>query len=818
MQRHPEPLRLIQLVSRRFLFSSLAIAVLLGALLWRLFAQGIPLETNLLRLLPATEINPVAEQAVAQLTQAVGDRVLFLVGAPQRVDGTSDAVAAARQFGQALAQHPVFQSVRVDLPPLKAEQLRAPFLAARFNLLSDADRNDLARDPQHALAQRLQERLALFSGPGLGLSLEDDPFDYFGRTLTALPWQHTRLTPQEGVLQVQEGGQTWVLVLAELHGSAFTEAVQDQALAAVAHAEQQLAQTMPVAQLLRTGVLFYAQTARISAQQDVDRIGTVSAVGVVLLLLLAFRSPLPILLTSMSVAIGLGVALLVTVWWFGSLHLLTLVFGASLIGEAVDYAIQVCSIHAGTTTTSGNVARWHAHTVLRPLWPGLTIALATSVLGYFVLFLTPFPALKQMALFASSGLIAAFLVVRFWLPAGLRQESGRAAQTIAVCQRVLRRLQQSATPRRAIGLWSILLLLALPGWWLVQADDDVRQLSTRSPALLAQEQHLRALVGQESENRFFLVEAATEQDLLEREESLRTALVPLLMKNQIGSVQALSAFVPSQKRQQENYQRLVQAGMNDTKKLTVLLEQNGFSSNVAPRLQKAFAQEQKPLYLSDWLASPLSTPVRHLWLGKTARGFASIVMPKDTQPQALSALTALHLPGVQWVDKTASVSRLFAFYRSAGMVGLALMVAMLTLVLAWRYGWAGSVRVLLPTVIALLTAPAMLGYAHLPLTLFSVLALFLVLGVGVNYSIFLLEGARLARAKGMENHAYGGANFLGVLLSSTTTMLSFGLLAFSSMPVLRQFGLVLAAGILLALLLAPTTLAWEPRRYEGDGA
>ena len=795
-------------MSRRSLFLSFTIVLLLAALAWRQFSHGIPLETNLLRLLPASEANPVAEQAVAHLTRAVGDRVLFLVGAPQR----AEAVDAARQFGNVLAQHVVFKSVRVDLPALKSEQLRAPFLPARFGVLSDADRNDLTRDPPHALEQRLQQRLALFSGAGIGLSLEDDPFDYFGRYLAALPWQNSRLTMQDGVLQVQEGAQTWVLVMAELQGSAFTEAVQEQALAAVTQAEQGITQHQSQVQVLRTGGLFYAQAARASAQQDVELIGAVSMIGIVLLLLLAFRSPLPVLLTSASVAVGLGVALLVTVSWFGSLHLLTLGFGASLIGEAVDYAIQVCSIHAGTRSARG----WNARDALRPLWPGLTIALATSVLGYFVLFLTPFPALNQIALFASSGLIAAFLVVRFWLPVGLRQDSGRATRAIAACQRLLNGLQQVVTPRRAVLLWLSLLLLAVPGWWLLQADDDVRQLSTRSPLLVAQEQALRALVGQEAETRFFLVEAASEQALLEREEALRTALEPLLQKNQLGSVQALSAFVPSFKRQQENRQLLAQAGLNDTTKLSALLAHHGFSSAIAPRLQNAFASVPTPLQLSDWLAAPLSTPLRHLWIGKTAHGLASIVMPKEIQPQALETLSTLRVPGVLWVDKTASVSRLFAFYRHAGMVGLGLMGIMLTLVLAWRYGWAGSVRVLLPTGVALLTAPALLGYLHLPLTLFSVLALFLVLGVGVNYSIFLLEGARLARQNEAAGQAYGGANFLGVLLSSATTLLSFGLLGFSSMPVLRQFGLVLAAGIVLALLLAPTTLAWERRTHDRE--
>lgn len=794
---------------RTFLLSLSAIAVLI-ALLWKQFSHGIPLETNLLRLLPATEPNPVAEQAVEHLTRTIGDRVLFLVGSKQR----TQAIQAARNFGAELQQSSAFKSVRVNIPSFNGTQLHVPFLPARFNLLSSVDRSDLERDAAGALQQRLQQRLAGMLTGGVGLALEADPFDYFGRYLSALPWQDSHLLQQDGVLLVEQGGRTWVLVLTELNGSAFSEPVQNQVIAAVTQAEQASLRQVPDLQLLRMGSLFYAHAARTSAQHDVEWIGTFSTVGILLLLWAAFRSLVPLALVVLSVAVGLGAALLVTVQWFGSLHLLTLVFGASLIGEAVDYAIQVCSVHAGTQTSVKGVVQklgWNSARELAPLWPSLILALATSVLGYFVLFLTPFPALNQVALFASSGLIVAFLVVRCWLPVGLNGVTpGRAHQTIGWCQRGLQKLQQHMIPKYAWLAYGFCLLVAIPGWWLGHADDDIRLLTTRPSGLLEQEKQFRSLLEKEnnadSGARFFLVEGASEQEVLQREEQLRMLLEPLQQQNQIGSVQALSAFVPSLQRQQQDHYLLERAGFGDQKKIAGLLSSAGFNADVAIRLSQAFQQHTATLELSQWLASPIATPYRHLWLGKTGQGVASIVIPRELT--STDALRALQLPGVSWVDKAASASRLFAFYRHAGVMGLALMLVVLLCVLAWRYSWNGSVRVLLPTMVALISAPAVLGYLNFPLTLFSILALFLVLGVGVNYSIFLLDGARLARQQ-TESNAYGGGNFLGIILSSTTTLLSFGLLGFSSMPVLRQFGLVLAVGITLAVLLAPTTLAWE---------
>jgi predicted exporter len=92
----------------------------------------------------------------------------------------------------------------------------------------------------------------------------------------------------------------------------------------------------------------------------------------------------------------------------------------------------------------------------------------------------------------------------------------------------------------------------------------------------------------------------------------------------------------------------------------------------------------------------------------------------------------------------------------------------------------------------------MFGYLHIPLSLFNIMALMLVLGVGVNYSIFLREGG-----------VHAAASLAGVLLSAGTTLLSFGLLAFSSMPALSSFGLTLLIGVGVAVILAPIVLTFE---------
>jgi predicted exporter len=95
--------------------------------------------------------------------------------------------------------------------------------------------------------------------------------------------------------------------------------------------------------------------------------------------------------------------------------------------------------------------------------------------------------------------------------------------------------------------------------------------------------------------------------------------------------------------------------------------------------------------------------------------------------------------------------------------------------------------------VASIATLAVLGLAGQPLQLFHVLALMLLLGVGVDYGIFMQEHARERDT----------APWLAVGLSAANTILAFGLLGLSRTPALQAFGLTMLIGTTLAWLLVP---------------
>jgi predicted exporter len=343
---------------------------------------------------------------------------------------------------------------------------------------------------------------------------------------------------------------------------------------------------------------------------------------------------------------------------------------------------------------------------------------------------------------------------------------------------------------------AVFVLIVLLGGVRVQVNDDVRLLQSSSPELLAEQRRVMRLTGIANPAQFLLVEADTPEAVLQAEEAVRTSLDLVRARGLIDGYQAVSQWVPSVARQREDatiLDRRVYAPGGWLERLAGRLGQPASwveASRIARRA--AFANT---LRVEAWLDSPVSEPFRHHWLGRSEHGFASVILFQGIHGQeGVNALrgVAQHSAGAVWVDRVESASALLGVFRReiTVVLGVGYLLVLATLIV--RYGRAAW-SVLAPTAMASLSAVALFGWLGLTVNLFTVLALLLVLGMGIDYSIYLHEERRdPARA------------WLGVSLSAMSTLLSFGLLAFSRTPALEIFGFTMLCGVGLAWLLAPS--------------
>jgi len=396
--------------------------------------------------------------------------------------------------------------------------------------------------------------------------------------------------------------------------------------------------------------------------------------------------------------------------------------------------------------------------------------------------LAPFPGLRQMALFSAVGLVAAFLTAICWFPLLEKGEVRTSAFARAVAGSLVR-WPRFGTGRRALWLYALVAVFCAAGAWQVHSNDDIRQLQGSPLSLLQSQRDVGRLLGVPSPAQFYLVRGRDAEEVLVREEALKARLDELVAAGQLAGYRAVSDWVPSQARQAADgrltagVESQVLAGVNTA--LGESLARPGFAD--------------RSLTLPAWLASPVSAAARDLWLGEVRGLQTSVVMLRGLHdPALLPRLAALAqgLEEVRWVDKTAEVSSLLGRYRAA-MTWLLVAGHGAVLALLWWRFRRDAWRAWLPTLVASLVTVALMAWLGQPFQLFTVLALVLLLGIGVDYSIFLME------------HEGDDSAWLAVVLGAASTWLSFGLLGLSSTPALRSFGLTLLFGVLLVWGLAP---------------
>ncbi|WP_248738582.1 MMPL family transporter [Pseudomonas sp. MWU12-2029] len=753
-----------------WLFLILLLAVVaLGAWQWR---DGAPLSANLMELVPGTHPDAVEQRAEQRMQEPLNREMLVLVGHTDR----QQAVAMAQTLGEQWQASGLFEKVQwnlqADLPALRTQLLQG-----RLAMLSADDRQLLIEHPDAFIQQRVQALFDPFTGFSLVPS-QDDWLGLTGRIQNSQP-QHgaVQLDIGSGALIADADGKSWVLLRARTTGNAFDMNLPLQVATLLQHSREQAAKSD--VQLLAASGLLYAANGQQQATREISWVGGGATLGILLLLLLAFRR-WRVLLAFIPVLVGMLFGAVACVALFGHLHVMTLVLGSSLIGVAVDYPLHYLS-------KSWSLKPWRSWPALRLTVSGLTLSLITSAIGYLALAWTPFPALTQIAVFSAAGLIGAYLSAVCLLPALLNNVELRPAQwPLRLAERMVNLRETLLEHVRTPILFALLIAFCAGGLVQLQSKNDIRQWVGAPQHLTDEAQAIARITGYQPTSQFFLVRAENQEQLLERQAALSERLEQLVNLDKLQGFLALNQLVSPPSQQQQVREALNKLPQFWQPLLEVGVPLTALQTELA-QLQALPAED-----IDTALSGPLGEPYRTLWLGPVEGGVAAMVSLQGLNNPALLRVQALDLPGVELVDRLGDLNRVFAETQiSAAELKLASCV-LIVLVLILPFGLGGALRIVSLPLLAALCSLASLGWLGQPLTLFSLFGLLLVTAISVDYAILMREQV-------------GGAavSLLGTLLAALTTWLSFGLLAVSSTPAVSNFGLSVSLGLAFSFMLAP---------------
>lgn len=742
--------------------------------------------------------NPSAEQAVLldQLQSGVASR-LVLVG----IEGGSaeQRSAASQRLGQALRASGAFDAVHNGDNSGFADT--AQFLFAHRYLLSPGV--DAQRFTVDGLRDGIYDTTSLLGTPAGSLIKPILLRDPTGETLrmaeNMLPAQSPR---SEGGVWVSRDGQRAVL-LATTHADGGDLDGQERALALVASSfAPDAAQGL---QLQVSGAGSFAVASRAQIKTEVERLAMAGGVIVVGLLLLSFGGSLRTLVTALlpvSTGVLAGIAAVSLV--FGNVHGITLGFGTTLIGEAVDYAIYYLIQARGAAGGGAGARHW-----LRANWPTVRLGLWTSLCGFAALLFSGFPGLAQLGLFSLAGLTGAALTTRFVLTTivpdgapgmGLRRHLGRA---VAAAMPVLQRLRW---PLAALAVAAALVLAWLPSPW----RGDLSALSPVGEEKMQLDAALRADLGASDPGVVLAVSAVDEAGVLQAAEAAGQRLDRLVAEGLLAGYTSPARILPSLAAQQARRDALPPPDALRERLQQATADGPISAARLQPFLDDVASARAQPLLTRAALDStPLAAAFDALIVPGAGerpwRGLLTLNQGQRPLDQAALRAAFADMPQVQIVDITGELRGMYARYLheagvQAGFGALALCLVLLAHLRSWARLW----RIAQSVGAAALIVIATLALAGVELGILHLVGLLLTVAIGSNYALFFDQ----LRAD-QQGQAIDEDMLASLALANVTAATSFFLLALSGIPTLNALGQVVAPGIVLCLLLSaafiPTT-------------
>lgn len=636
------------------------------------------------------------------------------------------------------------------------------------NLLSNQTRKYLINKQYDKVEENAYEALYNPIIPPVG-SIEDDPFlllTDFVMNLNKNSQAPSNFTP------IQLNDKYYSLIMLDVDKElALSPTVLNKEVKKLVDLQKEFSKNGTKVYL--TGAPIHSYFASSHSIFEINLICILSTLFVIGLVFWYFGSLFPLIPIGLSIGLGIYAGYCMTALVFKNIHILTFVFSTTLIGVCVDYSLHYfVALKEGKTGTE----------VIKDIFKSLTVSLITTVSAFLILLFADFILLRQISIFTITGLVTVYGIIVLWYPllekigldykpnntnsldarqnfSLLGRESERGVELNkynmnSLLSRIFNTHETVHASKHlcifvSLSLFIIILLILRP----IHFDDNIKNMYTPPKTLLNAEKLFTEIAGTNGDTSIFVVKGNNLEDLLQKEEEIADMLNGT-------EYQALSKYVPSEKRQKSNQtlrKELYRAKLNDfaiflpTKKRSQLISQNYGNNFLSASNDFEFMKK-------------------------------NFLIDKNTSIMVVSGYNGEKIDGVRIINFQKDISAQIKHCRRVCLGLLIPIFGLLYLLLTKIYDKKSGLKILLPSICAVALVFGILGLFGCPINLFHLLAIFLIIGFGLDYSVFRFTNPEKAGDS--------------VFLSCITTVFSFALLAFTGFKLISSLGTVLALGLL----------------------
>lgn len=631
-------------------------------------------------------------------------------------------------------------------------------------------------------------------------SIDSDPFllteyhlqNYLGAVQNA----GTAMSVKDGVLASKYEGKWYVMIRGILSRAGAKLASKNNAITEIYSVCNSRTAEADGTTFVFSGTPFHSHESSTSASREISIIATVSMLAVIILLIFIFRSVKPLAFSVASILISIGIAILATLTVFHKMHVITLVFGTSLIGSCIDYSLHFFTHWAGNNEVKSSVE------IRNHIFSSLLMAIVSTGICFAILLFAPFSILKQMSLFCLTGLVSSFLTTVAVYPyIKLPAERGNVRFTKSFAK-IVSKLERKWVGRTVIIILFVFSILSIAIFHKnVKIKNNLLTLYDMKGQLL-QNEITASQVIQYTPGGWYIISGETEEEVLLNEEKLRREFEELT-GGEIGYV-STSSFVPSkavQEKSRRAYKKLLQFASEQFKALGFDDLEN-FDALMA---LVADCEESENKYVSFEAGNVpqfIESAISSAWLGKVDGKYFTVMLPTKVTDYKNYRTLASSDENIYFISKSQDISvdldnltkMIFKFF----IVAYILMFIMLR----FFYSMKQSLKIISVPLLIIMVVVSVFAVSKIDMEFFSVTGLILVFGLGLDYIIYMMENekkvAESERSECIEATAV--LEPFATMVSFVTTIISFGALALSSFKPVHLIGLSIFIGLFTAYI------------------
>ncbi len=727
--------------------------LLFGLLAAIILATRLTLNFDISAFFPQT---PDLQQKVLlqQFQSGPGSRLLVI-----GINGADeDALAEiSDELRMALSQVAAFTTVMNGEAEGESAAIPEP-VASYFLLMEDVDFSE------EALSRAIQDRLQDLAFGGGTAMLELIASDPWLVTLDILK----RLAPVEASGDMWFAADGSAVLMAESKATAVDLAGQSAAVEAIRKTFASIEGTDALA-LEITGAGAFGVELQQTIRAEAQKRSLFAMLALLLVLFAFYRKPTYLFLATVPIGMGFLAGLAVVSLMFDSVHGITLAFGFTLMGVAIDYPLHLFS-HAEKSGGPMAIGR---------IWPTMRLGAISTGVAYLALAFSGSDGLAQLGVFTAAGIGTAVLVTRTWVPYLTPNSDAGEQQDGTASPAALRYLP-------AIGLAGIALVaisqVVTDGLW----NDRLTSLSPVPTERIADDIRLRSAAGTPDMRYQLFVHNPSLDALLRRGEDVDMLLATAQAEGSLDGWQSVTSILPGKETFARRQEAIPPPDVLNSR-LQAALAGTPFRTDAFDAFLEAATNSSslKALDASDFDGSPLRS-WRDAHLVEIDGEWVSLVSLRNPNADTLSNEVGKWGDDVSLLDLHESSAALMSDYRNRAITTVSF-AALLIIALLW-YQRRQPTQVLwiaLSVAAGLVLTIAVVTAVHGQLTVIHLVALLLVTGLGLDYSLFL------SRTESDEERY---ATNKAVLACAVSTTIAFAILAGSSIPVLKFLGLTVAAG------------------------